>query len=228
MTGTARGTASGAAPGPILFINPNSSQAVTDGIAAALAPLAPQRGPAFEAVCVPHGPSTIASANDAARAAVDVAELARSRPDCSAFVIACFSDPGLEATREAVAQPVFGLQEAGVLTALARADLFGIIALGPRSVARHRLRLRQMGVLERMVDELPLDNASAEAVGTSDAIFEETAAFGAALKARGAGALVLGCAGFAPRRAALEARLGMAVIDPVQAAGAMALGSVIS
>jgi len=194
---------------------------------AALAPLALRNGPSFEAVCVPHGPAPIASANDAARAAVHVAEVARSRPDCSAFVIACFSDPGLEAVREAVSQPVIGLQEAGVLSALARADLFGIIALGPRSVARHRLRLRQMGVLVRMVDELPLDNASAEDVGTSDAIFEQTAALGGSLKDRGAGALVLGCAGFAPRRALLEARLGMAVIDPVQAAGAMALGAVL-
>lgn len=212
--------------GPILFINPNSSQAVTDGIMAALAPLALSNGPVFEAVSVPHGPLTIASAGDAARAAVHVAEVAQSRPDCSAFVIACFSDPGLEATREAVPQPVLGLQEAGVLSALGRADLFGIIALGPRSVARHRLRLRQMGVLGRMVDELPLDNAAAEDVGSSDAIFEQTVQLGRTLKQRGAGALVLGCAGFAPRRAALEARLDMAVIDPVQAAGAMALGAV--
>ncbi|PVA10841.1 Asp/Glu/hydantoin racemase [Pelagivirga sediminicola] len=213
--------------GPILFINPNSSQAVMDGIMAALAPLALRAGPAFEAVSVARGPATIASAGDAARAAVHVADVARSRPDCSAFVIACFSDPGLEAAREAVPQPVLGLQEAGVLSALGRADLFGIIALGPRSVARHRLRLRQMGVLERMVGELPLDNASAAEVGTSDAVFEQTVQLGERLKGRGAGALVLGCAGFAPRRAALEARLGMAVIDPVQAAGAMALGAVL-
>jgi Asp/Glu/hydantoin racemase len=213
--------------GPILFINPNSSQAVTDAIASALAPLRLMRGPAFEAVCVPHGPATIASAEDSARAAVDVADMVRARPDCSAYVVACFSDPGLEVARSLTSRPVLGLQEAGILAALGRVDLFGIIALGPASVARHRLRIRQMGVLGRMVDELPLNGASAAAVGTSDAIFEQTVELGQQLKDRGAGALVLGFAGFAPRRAALEARLGMAVIDPVQAAGAMALGALL-
>ena len=213
--------------GPILFINPNSSQSVTDGIARALVPLRIVDGPAFEAVCIAHGPPTIASAEDAARAAVNVADMVRARPDCSAYVIACFSDPGLEVARSLTSRPVLGLQEAGILAALGRADLFGIVALGPASVARHRLRIRQMGVLGRMVDELPLDSASAEDVGHSDAIFEQTVHLGRQLKDRGAGALVLGCAGFAPRRAALEARLGMAVIDPVQAAGAMAIGAVL-
>ena len=47
------------------------------------------------------------------------------------------------------------------------------------------------------------------------------------LKEMGAGAMVLGCAGFSPRRAALEKELGIAVIDPVQAAVAMALGAVM-
>ncbi len=209
--------------GPILFINPNSSVKVTEGIAAALAPLQLLSGPEFEAVCVPHGPATIASAEDAARAAVDVLEVARNRPDCSAYVIACFSDPGLDVLRAVLPQPVLGLQEASILTAMARADLYGIIALGRRSVARHRLRLRQMGVLERMVEELPLNDASAEDVGHSEEVFEEALRLGQRLKNGGAGALVLGCAGFAPRRAALEERLQMAVIDPVQAAGGMAL-----
>ncbi len=128
--------------GPILFINPNSSQSVTDGIARALVPLRIVDGPAFEAVCIAHGPPTIASAEDAARAAVNVADMVRARPDCSAYVIACFSDPGLEVARSLTSRPVLGLQEAGILAALGRADLFGIVALGPASVARHRLRIR--------------------------------------------------------------------------------------
>ena len=213
--------------GPILFINPNSSQMVTDGITRALAPLRLADGPEFETIGVTHGPLTIASAEDAARAAVDVADMVRARPDCSAYVVACFSDPGLEVARSLTSRPVLGLQEAGILAALGRADLFGIVALGPASVARHRLRIRQMGVLGRMVDELPLDSASAQDVGSSVEIFEQTVRLGQQLKDRGAGALVLGCAGFAPRRAALEARLEMAVIDPVQAAGAMAIGTVL-
>jgi len=213
--------------GPILFINPNSSRAVTQGITDALTPLALAHGPTFEATRIETGPATIASATDVAQAALDVAEAACARPDCAAYVTACFSDPGLDLLRSRVTQPVLGLMEAGILTAMARADLFGIVALGPASVARHRLRIRQMGVEARLAGELPLDNVSAEATGHDNDVFDATVKLGEALRARGAGALVLGCAGFAPRRAALEDHLGIAVIDPVQAAGAMAIGAVL-
>ncbi|WP_272002986.1 aspartate/glutamate racemase family protein [Roseovarius sp. ZX-A-9] len=211
--------------GPILFINPNSSTLVTDGIRTVLDAMRPANGPEFEVIDIPESPATIATAEDVARSGLRLAQIAQSRPDCSAFVSACFSDPGVELTRSLVTQPVFGMQECGILAALARADLFGIIALGPVAVARHRLRIRQMGVEARMVAELPLNNASAASVGHSDQVFADTMALGQMLKERGAGALVLGCAGFAPRRAALESALGIAVIDPVQAAAGMALAA---
>ena len=75
--------------------------------------------------------------------------------------------------------------------------------------------------------ELPLNNASAHDVGTNDDVFQQTLARGAELKAAGAGAIVLGCAGFSPRRAALQDWLGIAVVDPVQAGAAMALAAVM-
>ena len=43
----------------------------------------------------------------------------------------------------------------------------------------------------------------------------------------GANAVVMGCAGMARHRKALEAELGVPVIDPTQAAVAMALGVVM-
>ena len=46
-----------------------------------------------------------------------------------AFVIACYSDPGLHVCREGTQRPVFGIAECGVLTALARAERFGVIAI---------------------------------------------------------------------------------------------------
>ncbi len=214
------------APGPILIINPNACASVTAEIARAVAPLQPAHGPVFETMRVAHGPDTIASAAHIAQAALDVAQIAQARPDASAFVSACFSDPGVELARTLVPQPVIGIMEAGILTAMARADLFGVIALGPGSVARHRMRMRQMGVEGRLAGELALDNASAKDAGHADDVFAQTLERGAALRDMGAGALVLGCAGFSPRRAALEQALGIAVIDPVVAAAAMALSAV--
>jgi Asp/Glu/hydantoin racemase len=211
--------------GPILFINPNSETGVTEGMRAALMPFA---GIArIECVDIPSAPRTISSDEDAARAGVAALDLARTRPDAAAFVIACFSDPGVDLLRAETSRPVFGIQEAAVLTAMARADMFGIIALSARAIPRHRRRLAAMGVLPRMAAELPLPDVSALDAGTSDAVFAQTLIQGRALRDMGAGAVVLGCAGFAPRRRALEEALGIAVIDPVLAAAGLAIAAVI-
>src|SRR5258707_10835085 len=79
-----------------------------------------------------------------------------------AFVIACYSDPGLHVCREATERPVFGINEAGVLTALARAERFGVIAIGQRSIRRHVRYMRQMGLLDRFAGERPLNMSVAE------------------------------------------------------------------
>lgn len=115
---------------PILVINPNSSEAVTRGMQDALAAWAMPGGPGFECISIPESPATIATEEDIARSGTRVAEIAREA-EASAIVIACFSDPGLELARSMVDIPVIGIQEAGILTALARADRFGIIALSP-------------------------------------------------------------------------------------------------
>ncbi|MCT4373176.1 aspartate/glutamate racemase family protein [Yangia mangrovi] len=210
--------------GPILIINPNSSAAVTQGIREAIAHLEPARGPAFEVTDLPSSPASIMTVEDVARAGITLAELARTRSDASVVVSACFSDPGVELARTLVPQPVLGIQEAGILTALARADLFGVIALSPGALPRHRVKIRAMGVEGRLVAELPLPGVSAEASGRDPELYAMCVALGRELAAKGAGVVVLGCAGMAPIRARLERDIGIAVIDPVQAAAAMALG----
>ncbi|MFC7705569.1 aspartate/glutamate racemase family protein [Plastorhodobacter daqingensis] len=209
----------------ILVINPNSSGAVTDSLTEALAGLA---GARFDCIRIPESPATILTEEDVARAGIRVAETIAADPGADAYVIACFSDPGLDLARSLTAKPVIGIQEAGILTAMARADRFGIVALGPASVARHMRRMRAMGVIGRLAGELDLGGVSAEDAGRSDAVYARTLEVGRRLRDMGAGALVPGCAGFAPRRAQLERDLGIAVIDPVQAAAAIALGAVVA
>jgi len=206
----------------ILVINPNSSQGVTDGLSAALAPY----GANFECITIPESPATIATNEDVARAGIRVLEIARER-QAEAVITACFSDPGLDLMRSEGVR-AFGIQECGILTAMARADKFGIIALSTGSIPRHMARMRQMGVINRLAGEMGLSGVSALDAGTSDAVLAETLEAGHKLVDMGAGAIVLGCAGFAPRRRLIEDRLGVAVIDPVQAAAVMALGAVLS
>ncbi len=209
---------------PILIINPNSAVRVTQGIRDAIIHLAPAKGPIFEVIDLPSSPATIMTAEDVARAGLGFAQAAQARPDAAAYVSACFSDPGVELTRTLVKQPVIGVQEAGMLTAMARADLFGIIALSAGSVARHRVRIRAMGIESRFAGEVALPSVSAEESGNDAQVYDMCVILGRKLAEMGAGAIVLGCAGMAPIRQQLEHDLGIAVIDPVQAAVAMALG----
>lgn len=208
----------------ILIVNPNSSVEVTQGIAASVRALAPA-GVRFVVEDLAEGPLTIASEEDVARAGLGFADRVQQRP-AEAYVSACFSDPGIDLARAAQDKPVIGIQEAGILTALGRADRFGIIALAPGPMARHRRKIRTMGVESRFAGELALPGVSAAASGRDPAVYGLCIDLGRQLRDLGAGAVVLGCAGMGPIRARLEQEIGVPVIDPVVAGGAMALGSV--
>jgi allantoin racemase len=144
----------------------------------------------------------------------------------AAFVIACYSDPGLHVCREATTRPVFGIAECGVLTALTRADKFGVIAVAQRSIPRHMRYLRQMGLMDRLAAERPLNMTVAE-TASGEGTLLKMITVGRMLKEEdGAGAIVMGCAGMARHRKPVEEALGIPVIDPTQAAVTMALGAV--
>ena len=83
----------------------------------------------------------------------------------AAFVIACYSDPGLHVCREATDRPVFGIAECGVLTALARAETFGVIAIAQRSIRRHVRYLGQMGLMDRLTGAAAQHERSGDRVG---------------------------------------------------------------
>lgn len=210
----------------ILFLNPNSSTACSDGIDAALAPFRFPGGPVIEVATLADGPPAIYSWADwFAAAGPLLARVRAERADC--FVVACASDPGLPALREATATPVLGIFSAAVLAALGRAERFGVIAIVSASKARHMLALRALGVEARLAGEEALD-VSMETLLDPGAARAAMIAAARRLVAQGAGAVVLGCAGMAHHRAALEDACGVPVIEPCQAAAAAALGIVLA
>jgi Asp/Glu/hydantoin racemase len=146
--------------------------------------------------------------------------------DAAAFVIACFSDPGLFALREQSRRPVFGIAECGVLTALTLGQRFGVIAILPTSIPRHLRYFGAMGVTQRLAADLPIGLGVAE-LADDDRTLERMIDVGRTLKAvHGADVIVMGCAGMTRFRATLEETLGIAVVEPTQAAVAMAVGRV--
>jgi len=210
----------------ILVINPNSNVIVTKGLEMALQPLDFADGPEIVCTTLDGGPYGVESQADVDSVTMPLRRLVESDNGSAAFVIACYSDPGLHVCREGTDRPVFGIAECGVLTAMTRAETFGVIAIAQRSIRRHIRYLRQMGLMDRLAGERPLNMSVAE-TASGDGTLAKMIEVGRALKDEdGAGAIVMGCAGMARLRRPLEDALGIPVIDPTQAAVAMALGAV--
>jgi allantoin racemase len=210
----------------ILVINPNSNVIVTKGLEVALQPLAFADGPEIVCTTLDEGPYGVESQADADSVVMPLRRLVERDNGSAAFVIACYSDPGLHVCREGTDRPVFGIAECGVLTAMTRAETFGVIAIAQRSIRRHIRYLRQMGLMDRLAGERPLDMSVAE-TASGEGTLAKMIEVGRALKEQdGAGAVIMGCAGMARLRRPLEDALGIPVIDPTQAAVTMALGAV--
>jgi allantoin racemase len=210
----------------ILVINPNSNVIVTKGLEVALQPLGFADGPEIVCTTLDEGPYGVESQADADSVVMPLRRLVESDNGSAAFVIACYSDPGLHVCREGTDRPVFGIAECGVLTAMTRAETFGVIAIAQRSIRRHVRYLRQMGLMDRLAGERPLDMSVAE-TASGEGTLAKMIEVGRALKEQdGAGAVIMGCAGMARLRSPLEEALGIPVIDPTQAAVTMALGAV--
>ncbi|MFN3144760.1 MAG: aspartate/glutamate racemase family protein [Paracoccaceae bacterium] len=210
----------------LIVINPNSSETVTEGIDRAMQPLRPLGMP-IRCVTLSEGPPGIENQHDADLVIAPMLALAaRLEPDALGFVVACFGDPGLHALRHQTALPVLGIQEAAVSTALTLGQRFGVIAILPASIPRHLRAFGSMGVLDRLAGDRALGLGVAE-LADAQATRAGLARTAARLRDEdGAEVLILGCAGMADHRAWLEDHAGLPVIDPCQAAAAMAVGRI--
>ena len=212
--------------GRILVMNPNSSLAVTAAIDAGLQPLRVSGGPEIAVDYLKSGPPGILTQRDVESVVMPMTDWARA-DSADAFVLACFSDPGLQSVREAAAgRPVMGIAEWGLLRALTLGERFGIIALAPASVQRQQRHVRQMGLHDRYAGSWPVNASAEETAG--EAIRDRLAEAGRTLVARfGADVIVLGCAGMASHRRALQEVIGRPVVEPTQQAVAAAMGALL-
>ena len=214
-----------AASGAIIVINPNSTEAVTRAMEEGLAPLRLPGGPQLVCQTLAEGPPGVETQRDADSVILPLCRaIAAQESAAAAFVIACFSDPGLFSARETTRKPVFGIAECGILSALTLGHRFGVISILAGSVPRHLRYIAAMGVGARLAGDLPIGlgvTALADAKTTLARMIE----VGTTLRDRhGADVLVMGCAGMARYRDDLEEAVQIPVVEPTQAAVAMALG----
>jgi Asp/Glu/hydantoin racemase len=210
----------------LIVINPNASTRVTEGIDSAVEPLRSYSVP-IRCETLAEGPPGIESQRQADLTIAPMLGLAaRLEPEALGFVVACFGDPGLHALRDQTALPVVGIQEAAVAQALKLGQRFGVIAILPASIPRHLRSFGAMGVLDRLAGDRALGLTVAQ-LADPDSTLQAMVATGRALRDDdGANVLIMGCAGMAQYRAALEDALGLPVIEPCQVAAATALGQI--
>ena len=209
----------------IIIINPNSNEAVTDGIDSAMDTFRLSGGPEIRCLTLQEGPSGVQTQQDVESVILPLVNLAKSlENEASAFIIACFSDPGLYAVREAVSRPVLGIAECGVLTALTMGQTFGVIAILKEAIPRHLRIWGAMGVAERFAGELAV-GLTVDELSDRERTLSRMIEVGRRLRdERDASTIVMGCAGMVAFREPLQEALHIPVIEPTQAAGAMALG----
>ncbi|MDH4569915.1 aspartate/glutamate racemase family protein [Pseudomonas sp. BN414] len=204
----------------IQLINPNTSVAMTSGIAEAASHLL-RPGNQLLAVTNSAGPASIEGHYDEALSVPGLLQAIRDgeRDGAEGHVIACFGDPGLLAAREIARFPVIGIAEAAMHLATWVATGFSVVTTLGRTkvIARHlveRYGFHQhcRGIHAVEIPVLALDE-------DPDGLFRiMRAACLEALERDESGAIVLGCAGMSHLAAALQEEIGVPVIDGVSAA----------
>ncbi|SEQ29739.1 aspartate/glutamate racemase family protein [Lentzea albida] len=197
----------------IHVVNPNTSTAMTEAIGRAASAIA---GPGVQVrtTCPSMGPASIESHYDEALSVPGLlSEIASSEAD--GHVIACFGDPGLEAARELVDGPVIGIAEAAMRTAALVGRGFSVVTTLDRTRGRAWDLAHRYGMAGFCRGVSACDVPVLEVEAAVDAV---VAACRAAVAADGSDVVVLGCAGMTSQRAEIERRVGVPVVDGVQAA----------
>jgi Asp/Glu/hydantoin racemase len=177
------------------------------------------------ACACPQGPAGVQSQTDIDTLIPHLRAQALSvKEDAAAYVVACFSDPGLYTLRETVNVPVLGIAETGVLTALSLGQRFGVLSILQTSIPRHLRYFGAMGVTDRLAADLAINMGVSELADEKKTLQCLTEVGQRLRDEHGADVVVLGCAGMANQREALEQALGIAVVEPTQATVAAALG----
>ena len=208
----------------ILVINPNSNKQVTSAMDSALEPLRTSDAPNIECVTIDEGPMGIESQNDVDQAAqLVIKQIERDQGQADAFVVACYSDPGLSGARKITDKPIFGIAETGLATSIMLGGRIGVISILAVAVERHWAYARSLNLDARIVADLPVDLNVAELANEST-VTAQILEVGRSLRDQfAANVILLGCAGMARYRQVLEDELGFPVIDPTQAAVAAAV-----
>ena len=212
----------------ILVINPNSSEHMTEHIRAEV--LRIKRDDTQVTVIANVGaPAAIESARDVALAVPPLLEQVKraNEEGYDAVILACFSDPGLQAAKEVSDILVLGIEETTLHVAAMLGHKFTILTPLEKRIPAKEREVRGYGLESALASvrslDLSVSETDADPEATKKRILE------VARQARdedGAEVIVLGCAGMVGYAKDVEQELGLVVLDPTGVAFKIAEGLV--
>lgn len=202
----------------ILILNPNMTEVMTERLARTAARVSAPGTVILQATAQRGFPYISSRAEAQIAGAIALEMLADRHGQFDVAIIAAFGDPGLMAARELFDQPVIGMSEAAMLTALMLGKRFGIVSFAARMapwyeecVEMHGLTGRCAGIF--CLDE-PFTSVTDVAAEKSDALVQLCAK----AISTGADVVVLAGAPLAGLAAEVAHLVPVPLVDQVQAA----------
>jgi allantoin racemase len=201
----------------ILVINPNSSQEMTESIAQFLGVV---RRPDTElsVLSIHDAPASIQSARDVALAVPPMLKQVEqaSQDGVDAIIIACFSDPGLEAAKEVSSTLVLGIEETSIHLASLLGHKYTILTPLPARIASKEQDVRRFkadpGCASVRALGMTVRETESDPRRTKQRVLDVART---AMEQDGAEVMILGCAGMTGYAEEIERELGIVVLDPV-------------
>jgi allantoin racemase len=200
----------------ILVINPNTSIPMTNQIRAALETIK-RSDTELTVTCPQKGPETIESAYDEAYAIPPTLELVKKadRDGFDAVILACFSDPGLDAAKEVAGIPIVGIEEATLHMAAMLGAKFTIMTPRRQRIPSKIEHVHLRGLSHFLASVRSLDLTVAETESdpgkTKQRLIEVSQT---AVEEDGAEIIIMGCAGMSGYAQEIEQTLNIKVLDP--------------
>lgn len=173
-------------------------------------------------VCPQSSRVELNSALDVVLAAPEIVQLAADGQNAGfdAVVLYCFSDPVIDACREALRIPVIGGAQASCLAALNVCRSFGIILADEARLPEKKLFLRRLGVSPERIGQIAAVNLNGISPWADrETTFKKLLACGQKMmRETHTESIVLGCLSFLGLAEPLSRVLGIPVIDPAVAA----------
>lgn len=173
-------------------------------------------------VCPQSSGVELNSALDVVLAAPEIVQLAADGQNAGfdAVVLYCFSDPVIDACREALRIPVIGGAQASCLAALNVCRSFGVILADEARLPEKKLFLHTLGVSPERIGQIAAVNLNGISPWADrETTFKKLLACGQKMmRETHTEAIVLGCLSFLGLAEPLSRVLGIPVIDPAVAA----------